>query len=78
MQEGVEATGQLVIARGKATKLLESVEESLDKAAMRCLAVSSFHLRFPTRVPSRQLKKTRPSGRVLGIARYAVKFCSLS
>ena len=30
MQEGVEATGELVIARRKPTKLLEPVEESLN------------------------------------------------
>jgi hypothetical protein len=33
MQEGIEATGELVMARRKSTKRLEPVEESLDEVS---------------------------------------------
>jgi hypothetical protein len=53
MQEGVEATGELVIARRKPTKLLEPVEESLDEVS--CLVAMPVGLALGRAVAPRRM-----------------------
>lgn len=47
MQEGVEAMGQFIVARGEATKLLEPIEESLDEVSRLVTMPVDFALREP-------------------------------